>query len=175
MLVEVISTRLPLGVRAEADEAELEKYLKRTVTESWSSWTGSSMTFIDSESAARLPGIDMSGVERVWAVLVKYGDLLAAGPLLAYIAEKATGLFGQSFTRPLTLLGLEDVEVLAGMLANGEMLADVLAEKNGGAYRGAAVFALAHRHTSGRYRQRLHGLEQRWSDMTDGFAALLRE
>ena len=116
----------------------------------------------------------MSGVERVWPVLVTYGDLLAAGPLLAYIAEKATGLFGQSFTRPLTLLGLEDVEVLAGMLANGEMLADVLAEKNGGAYRGLP-FSRWLTDTRQEIPPRLTELEQRWSDMTHGFAALLEK
>lgn len=174
VLVEVISTRLPLGVRAEADEAELEKYLKRTVTEKLEQLDRVIDDLLDSESAARLPGVDMSGVERIWPVLVTYGDLLAAGPLLVYIAEEATSLFGQSSTRLLTLLGLEDVEVLAGMLADGEALADVLAEKNGGAYRGLP-FSRWITDTRQEIPPRLPVLEKRWFDMTDAFVALLQK
>jgi hypothetical protein len=173
VLVEVISTRLPLGVRAEADEAELEKYLKRTVIEKLEQLDRVIDDLLDSDSAARLPGVDMGRVQRIWPVLVTYGDLLAAGPLLAYIADEAGGLLGQAATRPLTLLGLEDVEVLAGMLADGETLADVLAEKNGGVYEGLP-FSRWITDTRNEIPPRLPVLEQRWFDMTDGFAALLQ-
>jgi hypothetical protein len=79
VLIEVISRRLPLGVRAEADEEELEEHLEWAVTEKLEQLDRVITDLLDSDCAARLPGVDMSGVERIWPVLVTWDDLVPPG------------------------------------------------------------------------------------------------
>jgi hypothetical protein len=169
VLAEVISTRLPLGVRAEGDEAVLDEYLKRTITDK----LGQLNRVIDDLLAgrARIPDVDASA-ERIWPVLVTHGDLLPAEPLFAYIANATSALFGQSGVRPLTLLGLEDVEMLMGMVAAGSNLVDVLREKSTGAYA-SLPFSRWLTDTHDPLPSRLPELEQRWWDSTNAIARVI--
>ena len=163
VLVEVVSTRLPLGVRAEADEEVLDKYLKRAITNK----LGQLNRVIDDilSERARLPDVDAGTVERIWPVLVTYGDFVPADPLFAYIASETQAMFKQSPTRPLALLGIEDVEMLMGLLASGENLIDVVAQKGSGAYANLS-FARWLTDTYDPLPPRPAWLEQRWRDST---------
>jgi len=113
-------------------------------------------------------------VTRIWPVLVTYGDILPAEPLLAYIATAANGVLEQDPIRPLTLLGLEDIETIASMVANGDVLPEILAEKNAGAYR-SLPFSRWVTDTRPQTPPPLAVLKQRWFDLTDGLVALLQK
>jgi hypothetical protein len=62
--------------------------------------------------------------------------------------------------------------VLAGMLADGESAAEILAEKNGGVYRGLP-FSRWITDTRQEMPPCLPELSVRWFEMTDGFKMLL--
>jgi hypothetical protein len=170
VLVEVISTRLPLGVRAEADEAELTKYLKRTIDDKLEQ-VDRVITDLD-DKRARIPDVDIGAVQRIWPVLVTQGDLLPAGPLLSYVDQATKGMFEQAGVQPRTMLGLADVEMLMGMIVAGENLIDVLREKATGEY---ANLPFSRWLTDVRepLPARPPQLEQRWFDSTDALAGLL--
>jgi hypothetical protein len=171
VLVEVVSTRLPLGIRAESDEAELGKYLERTVTDK----LGQLDRVVDDllDGRARIPDVDIRRVQRIWPVLVTYGELLTAEPLFSYVDAKAQGLLNQAEAQPLTLLGVEDVETLAGMLAAGDELIAVLNEKLQGQYA-RLPFSRWVLDTRAPLPPRLPALKKRWFDLTDGLVQLLQ-
>lgn len=170
VLVEVVSTRLPLGVRAEADEAVLAQYLKRSITNKLKQLN----RVIDDllSQRARLPDVDANALQRIWPVLVTYGDFVPADPLFAYIANETQGMFDQAPTRPLTLMGIQDVEMLMGLLAGGENLIDVLSKNGTGAYA-TLSFARWLTDTYDPLPPRPAWLEQRWRDSTDQQAKAL--
>jgi hypothetical protein len=170
VLVEVISTRLPLGVRAEGDETVLDTYLKRTITDKLKQLN----RVIDDLLARRerIRDVDMSAVQPIWPVLVTHGDLLPAEPLFAYIASQTTGMFGQRGVRPLTLLGLEDVETMTGMVAAASNLIEVLDEKGSGAYA-QLPFSRWLMDTRDPLPPRPPQLEKRWWDSTNEFARVI--
>lgn len=170
VLVEVVSTRLPLGVRAEADEGDLNKYLTRTIDDKLEQVDRVITDLHDKR--ARIPDVDITAVERIWPVLVTQGDLLPAGPLLAYVDKATEGFFEQPGVQPLTMLGLADVEMLMGMIVGGENLIDVLREKSTGEYCNLPFSRwLTDRRDP--LPARPPQLEQRWFDSTDAFARLL--
>ncbi len=170
VLVEVVSTRLPLGVRAEADEGDLNKYLRRTIDDKLKQ-VDRVITDLN-EERAQIPDVDITTVKRIWPVLVTQGDLLPAGPLLAYVDEATEGLFEQVGVQPLTMLGLADLEMLMGMIATGESLIDVLREKATGEYANLP-FSRWLTDVRDPLPARPPQLEQRWCDSTDRFARLL--
>lgn len=170
VLVEVISTRVPLGVRAEADESELTKYLKRTIDDKLEQ-VDRVITDLN-DKRARIPDVDIDQVQRIWPVLVTQGDLLPAGPLLSYVDHATKGMFEQAGVQLRTMLGLADVEMLMGMVLAGENLIDVLREKSTGEYANLP-FSRWMTDTRDPLPARPPWLEQRWFDSTNALARLL--
>lgn len=127
VLCEIVSTRLPLGVRAEADEGEVEKFLEGAVLEKLDQLH----RVVDdlSSGTAQIPGVEMSAVKRIWPVLINVGEITEGEVLFSFIKHRAQEVLDQAQCQPLTLLGVDDAETLAGMAAAGEAVIDVLAKK----------------------------------------------
>jgi hypothetical protein len=65
---------MPPAVRAEADDGELQTYLTRAVADKLEQ-LDRVITDLQAETA-KLPGVDMSSVRRIWPVLITAEDLV---------------------------------------------------------------------------------------------------
>ena len=74
ILFEVVSTRLPLGVRAVRDDSELASYLQRTTLDKVKQLDRVVDDLLGGKAA--LDGVDMTHVERVWPVVVGIGEMV---------------------------------------------------------------------------------------------------
>lgn len=162
VLCEVVSTRLPLGVRAEADQSELDVFLKRTILDKLSQLDRVVNDLV--RGAAHIPGVDMAAVERVWPVLINVGEVVEGEALWSFINGQAIGL-RQTSCRPLTLLGVDEVETLAGMAATGENVVSILSAKQRDNY-GELGFRRWLADTRDTAPPRLPVLEARWDRMS---------
>lgn len=134
LLFEVISTRLPLGVRAEADQAELESYLSRTLVEKLEQLDRVARDVLSGR--ARIPDVDPARVRRVWPLLVTAGDITETEPLWKWLHDHVpAGTFADARVQQLQLLAVEDIEILAGLVADNEEIDEIIAAKARSDYR----------------------------------------
>jgi hypothetical protein len=134
LLFEVISTRLPLGVRAEADHAELESYLERTFLDKIDQLDRVSRDVL--AGRAHIPGVDPARVRRIWPVVITAGDITETEPLWKWLHEHTpAGTFADPHVQRLTLLDVEDIEILAGLVAAGAEINDIITAKARSDYR----------------------------------------
>jgi hypothetical protein len=170
VLCEIVSTRLPLGVRAEADEAEVERFLERAVLEK----LGQLHRVVDDlcSGAAQIPGVEVSAVERIWPILINVGEITEGEVLFSFIKRRAPGVLDQAHCQPLTLLGTDDAETLAGMAAAGESIIEILSEKVSAGY---GELGLDRWLTDTREDPppRLRKLEERWNHSVEQMAQVL--
>lgn len=170
VLCEVVSTRLPLGVRAEADQEELDRFLKRTIEDK--------LTQLDRvvndlvEGRAHIPDVNMTAVDRVWPVLINVGELVEGEPVWAFIRHQAT-FQRHDVCRPLTLLGVDDAETLAGMAASGESVVSILSAKQRDNY-GELGFRRWLADTRETAPPRLPALEARWERNSQRMVDILK-
>jgi hypothetical protein len=162
VLCEVVSTRLPLGVRAEADEDELATYLQRTITDKLEQLDRVVTDLLDER--AHIPGVTITNVERVWPVLTTVGEVVEGEPLCALIRRECGHLLQQAVCQPLSLVGIDDVEVALGAVAAGDELVALLRQKNAGPYRELS-WARWLTDTRETPPPRLPALEARWEEM----------
>ena len=128
LLFEVISRRLPLGVRTEADPQELETHLQWTLLDKLEQLDRVSTDIL--AGRASIPGVDPAGVRRIWPILVTAGDFTESEPLWAWLQEHLpVGTFADPRVAQLTLLGVGDIEAIAGLVGAGEDLHDIIASK----------------------------------------------
>lgn len=158
VLIEIASTRLPLGVRAEGNEEELHRFLGRAV---YSKVAQLSRVVDDliSEKVA-IPDVLFSSVDRVWPVLVNVGEL-TEGEGLSEAIDGAGDYLHQPQCQPLTLLGIDDAETLAGIAGGGGDLVGTLAAKIADGYGALSL----HRWIEDKLPERpprLAELEARW-------------
>jgi hypothetical protein len=134
LLFEVISRRLPLGVRAEADQAELEEHLKRTLLDKIEQLDRVAGDILSGR--ARIPDVDVARLRRIWPVVITAGDLTESEPLWKWLDEHVpSGTFADARVQPLQLLTVEDVEIIAGLVSEGEEIIDIIAGKARSDYR----------------------------------------
>ena len=134
LLFEVVSRRLPLGVRAEADQAELEKHLKRTLLNKIAQLDRVARDILS--GTARIPDVDPARLRRIWPVVVTAGDITQTEPLWKWLHEQVPSTtFADEHVQQLQLLTVEDVEIIAGLVSNGEEIIDVIAAKARSDYR----------------------------------------
>ena len=170
VLCEVVSTRMPLAVRAEADEGELQTYLTRAVADK--------LEQVDrvikdlQAGTAKLPGVDMPSVRRIWPVLITAGDLVEGEPLWEFVSGVCGAMLKQPGVQSVTLLGVDDVETLAGLVAHGRNLIELLHDKATGGY--VALSLGRYLHDRGENPgPRLETLNARWHALTDECMATL--
>jgi hypothetical protein len=134
LLFEVISRRLPLGVRAEADQEELENHLKRTFLDKIKQLDRVGRDILSGH--ARIPDVEPARIRQIWPVLVTAGDVTDSEPLWKWLNEKTpAGTFEDPKVQRLTLLDVEDIEILAGLVSAGEEINDIVTAKALSDYR----------------------------------------
>lgn len=165
VLFEVVSVRLPLGVRAEADEEELNKYIKRSITDKLNQ-LDHVVTDV-SDGRARIPDVDPGNIKRIWPVLVTMGEMLESEALWALLNREVEKreLFHQPISKPVALMGVEDVEAMLGLVAAGDGVVELLSEKGSGPHRELS-WARWLKDTREGDPPRLPALVQRWEALS---------
>lgn len=170
VLCEVVSVRLPLGVRAEADEQEFAKYLRRSVTDKLEQLDRVISDVLDGR--ARIPDVDPAAIRRVWPVLITVDEVMQGEPFWAMLDRAAIDYFSQPVCQRPTLMAIDDVETMLGMVAAGDNLISLLHEKGSGDYREHDWTRWLNETRKGD-PPRLPALEQRWEDLMSETSALL--
>jgi hypothetical protein len=130
VLLEVTSSRLTEKSVVDADPESVRKDIEKVVTDKVEQ-LGSAIADIRN-GVAQLPDIDMSAVERIWPLIVISEGVFQTPTLWAYIADAVEQSLTQPTVQPLTLLDLEDVEELFGLIVDGRSMVDVLRAKTSG-------------------------------------------
>jgi hypothetical protein len=84
---------------------------------------------------AENPTLDVSRVHRIWPVVMTAGPLTQNEHLWAHIRERIKGRLAQPKVQPPTLLDLEDLEALCGMIEAGHHLPTILESKTRAPYQ----------------------------------------
>jgi hypothetical protein len=79
--------------------------------------------------------MDLSRIERIWPIVVSAGAIVQNGLVWHHVREKTTELLEQAKVQPPTLLDLEDLEQLLGLVESGHDICALLAGKTTGPYR----------------------------------------
>ena len=170
VLCEVVSTRMPLAVRAEADEGELQTYLTRTVADKLEQLD---RVITDLQAGtAKLPGVGMPSVLRIWPVLITAGDLVEGEPLWEFVSGVCGAMLKQRGVQPVTLLGVDDVETLGGLVAHGRDLIELLHDKATSGYLALSLGRYLHDRGENP-GPRLETLNAQWHALTNECMATL--
>ena len=120
---------------------------------------------------AKLPGVNVAHIERVWPIVVSVGHVLQTHNLWEYVRESMDETKSQpladSRLQPLQLLDISDYEKLLGLVEAGENLPRILAHKAHGPYRDRDFAAWLHWPGAPSDEPRLSVLKQGWEQMTD--------
>ena len=73
--------------------------------------------------------VDMNRVERIWPVLVTAGNITQSAALWRYIRSQISRELTQPNVQPLTILDVEDLETICGLIESGCALPEILAGK----------------------------------------------
>jgi hypothetical protein len=133
VLFEVGAGRLKESSRVLARWEDVESDLKKLVLVRMKKLDG----VIDALQAdeATLPNISSETLREIWPVIVTAGGVIQSEILWDYIEEHREGMLEQPRVQPLTLLDLDDFELLMGLVEAGASLVDVLRRKNGSRFR----------------------------------------
>ena len=132
VMVEVTSSRLTqqalVDARPDAVQRDVAKVLVKKVKQLSEA--------IDDLLAGRalIPEVDMGLVERVWPLLLTCEGLPQSPTLWRYLEKEAEGALQQPQVQPLTILDLEDMELLFGMVEDGASLVEILNSKTADGY-----------------------------------------
>jgi hypothetical protein len=78
---------------------------------------------------AGAPEVDLDRVERIWPVLVTAGNITQSAALWKYIRSQTGRELTQPKVQPLTILDVEDLETICGLIEAGHALPEILAGK----------------------------------------------
>ena len=124
---------------------------------------------------ATIPDVDAAHVERLWPVVVVGGDLMHTELLWDRIDAELPAELRGGRVQPLTVLDVEDFELLLGLVSEGRHLPDVLRQKAEGAYDrlGLARFMHEELHLPLPLMQRPPVLEERWKRLGETMKGVL--
>jgi hypothetical protein len=83
---------------------------------------------------ARLPGVQVEIVKRIWPVIVSFGAVQQNPVLWEYLDRRAPDALRQARVMPLTLLDPEEYELLCGLVEAGYPLPELLGAKTSPLY-----------------------------------------
>jgi hypothetical protein len=169
-LIEVVSVRLPLGVRAEDDTKTRATFLRRALLDKVDQLSDR----IDDLFAGRIsiPDVEPANVKRIWPVLVTVDDIVTSEALWAVLDRELPHALKQPQSQALTLLDLQDAETLAGMIEQGDQVHEVLADKASGPHAQRS-FTAWYLQTRSSPAPRPQAAEQRWRQLVPALANLL--
>jgi len=82
-----------------------------------------------------LPEVEIRAVERIWPIVVSNEGLFQTPTLWEYLRGDALAALEQESIQPLTLLDLEDLERLMGLVQQSRALVEILTSKTEAACR----------------------------------------
>jgi hypothetical protein len=84
---------------------------------------------------AKIPHVDRHQLRHILPVIVTAGDVVQSDLLWDYIQEQAPDALKQQGVQPLTLLDLDDLELLLGLVEGGASVVDILRRQTDPRYR----------------------------------------
>jgi hypothetical protein len=84
---------------------------------------------------AKIPNVDADQLRHIWPVVVTAGDIVQSELLWDYVHEQAPEALQQRQVQPVTLLDLDDLELLLGLAEGGATVVDILRSKADPRYR----------------------------------------
>lgn len=162
VLVEVVSRRLTAALLVRGDPALMHDNLERMLYAKMGQLGRVVQAIVDRRAA--IPEVDVRHVERIWPVLVTAGELMQTEFLWQRIDEKMPAALTDGRVRPLTVLDLEELEVLCGLVAQGWHMPEVLGRKAEGPYARLELgrFVTEDLHLPNTVRPPI--VEERWRD-----------
>jgi hypothetical protein len=129
VLLEVSVSRLRADTLLSGSAGSVAEDLKRMLIAKIVQLDGCIAALIsgNAEIPARAAEVDLSRVERIWPVVVTTGGIVQNGLLWHHVREKTAGRLEQPTVQPPTLLDLEDLEQLLGLVEAGHDLPTLLA------------------------------------------------
>lgn len=127
VLFEVTAARLTEKTRVVADWDSVEFDLKKLVLERIRKLDGCVTALLD--GTATIPHVDGSRIRHIWPVIVTAGDLVQSDLLWDYVNEHMAGRLKQRPVQALTMVDLDDFELLMGLVEGGMSLVEVLRRK----------------------------------------------
>lgn len=173
VLIEVVSARFATDVRVYGNAEVLTAALERMLFKKMGQLGRVTAAVLAGD--ATIPDVDPAHLERVWPVVVVGGDLMHTEFLWDRIDAELPPELAGGRVRPLTVLDLEDFELLLGLVSEGRHLPDVLQQKAAGAYRrlGLARFMHEELHLPFPLMQRPPLLEERWVTLGERMRTVL--
>lgn len=137
ILIEVSASRLRAETLLSGSAEGVGEDLKRMLVAKIIQLDGCINALLSGEAQipAEVGEVDLSRVERIWPVVVSAGAIVQNGLLWHHVREKTAGRLDQAKIQPPTLLDLEDLEQLLGLVEAGHELSRLLAGKVAGPYR----------------------------------------
>jgi hypothetical protein len=137
VLIEVSGSRLRAETLLAGSAESVAKDLERMLVAKIVQLDGCIEALLN--GSAQIPAgnaeIDLSRVERIWPVVVSPGAIVQNGLVWHHVREKTSGRLAQPKVQAVTLLDLEDLEQLLGLVESGHQLCTMLAGKTDGPYR----------------------------------------
>jgi hypothetical protein len=133
VLFEIGAGRLKESSRVLARWDDVESDLKKLVLVRVKKLNGV-VDALESDEA-RIPNIVSARLRAIWPVIVTAGSVIQSEILWDYIDEHRNGMLEQPRVQPLTLLDLDDFELLMGLVEKGASLVDVLRRKSESRFR----------------------------------------
>jgi hypothetical protein len=137
VLIEVSASRLRADTMLLATPDHVKDDLKRMLVAKIVQLDGCLNALIAGRAQipARAPEVDFTRVERIWPIVVSAGAITQNQILWEYVRRETHGRLDQAKVQPVTLLDLEDLEQLLGLVEAGYALPDLLAGKCAEPYR----------------------------------------
>jgi hypothetical protein len=173
VLIEVVSARFATDVRVYGNPEILTAALERMLFKKMRQLGRVAAAVLTGE--ATIPDVDANHVARVWPVVVVGGDLMHTELLWDRIDAELPPELRGGRVQALTVLDIEDYELLLGLVSEGRHLPDVLRQKAAGAYRRLGLSRFMHEelHLPLPLLQRPPVLEERWTNLGETMKGVL--
>jgi hypothetical protein len=133
VLFEVAGGRLTEPSRVLAEWDRVESDLNRLVLVRIRKLDGAIEAILSGE--ATIPHVERDQLRHIWPVIVTAGDIVQSELLWDYVQEQMPDALQQQQVQPLTLVDLDDFELLLGLAEGGVSLVDILRRKAEPRYR----------------------------------------
>ena len=126
-VIEVVSAQLSQKTVVDADLEAFESDVHRMVGSKVTQLGKRLGDMLDDE--VEIPGVDFAAVSRIWPVVVTAGDLTQSDLLWDHLEPTVKKAMALRRVQQFTLLDLEDLEILAGLVEDGQELCALLRRK----------------------------------------------
>lgn len=133
ILIEVTSSRLTERSVVDAEPEAVRKDIEKVLIDKIEQLGDAIRDF--QRAVVGLPNLEIDQVDRIWPIVVSAEGLFQTPTLWAYLKPVIEVSQAQPKVQPLTLLDLEDLEELMGLVLGGASALEVLREKTSEAWR----------------------------------------